>query len=175
MQFECWISQRHRDSKSRKGGSNSADEHGFVLRPGDNEAADAHLILRRYAGTGGDVEERLRRVELRRVVQFRARKFAATEAAKSSCDKCLAVRKQRGRVSPPREDEAAGRTPGSAGRIVQFRARREDLEGALTACNHHLAAEKQCCGVSKPREDEAAGRTPSSARRVVQFVARSTA
>src|SRR5439155_1490698 len=169
MQFECWISQRRRDPKSRKGGSDSADEHGFVLRPGDNEAADEHLILRQHAGPGRDVEERLRRVELRRVVQFRARKFAATEAAKSSCDKCLAVRKQRGRVSPPREDEAAGRTPGSAGRIVQFRARKNALEGALTACNKHLAVGKQCGGVSKPREDEAAGRTPSSARRIVQF------
>src|SRR5205823_9456273 len=175
MQFECWISQRHRDPKSRKGGSNSADEHGFVLRPGDNEAADEHLILRQHAGPGRDVEERLRRVELRHVIQFRARKFAATEAAKSSCDKCLAVRKQRGRVSPPREDEAAGRTPGSAGRIVQFRARKNALEGALTACNKHLAGGKQCGGVSTPREDEAAGRTPSSARRIVQFRARKNA
>jgi len=77
MQFECWISQRHRDPKSRKGGPNSADEHGFVLRPGDNEAADEHLVLRQHAGPGGDVEERLRRVELRRVVQFRARENAA--------------------------------------------------------------------------------------------------
>src|SRR5437868_14964140 len=74
MQFECWISQRHRDPKSRKGGSNSADEHGFVLRPGDNEAADEPLVLRQHAGPGRDVEERLRRVELRRVVQFRSGK-----------------------------------------------------------------------------------------------------
>src|SRR5205814_672885 len=40
MQFECWIGQRRSDPKSRKGGSKSADEHGFVLRSGDNEAAD---------------------------------------------------------------------------------------------------------------------------------------
>src|SRR5437764_3443650 len=148
MQFECWISQRRRDPKGRKGGSNSADEHSFVLRPGNNEAADEHLILRQHARPGRDVEEWLRRVELRHVIQFRARKFAATEAAKSSCDKCLAVRKQRGRVSPPREDEAAGRTPGSAGRIVQFRARENASAVALTACNKHPAIGKRCGGVA---------------------------
>src|SRR5207253_4090528 len=163
MQFECWISQRHRDSKSRKGGPDSADEHGFVLRSGDNEAADEHLILRQHAGPGRDVEERLRRVELRHVIQFRARKFAATEAAKSSCDKCLAVRKQRGRVSPPREDEAAGRTPGSAGRIVQFRARKNASDGASTAGNHQLAGGKHWRGATQPSDDDAARWPPTTA------------
>src|SRR5438477_1806042 len=81
MQFECWISQRHRDSKSRKGGPDSADEHGFVLRSGDNEAADEHLVLRQHAGPGRDVEERLRRVELRRVVSSAV---ARTTSAPSS-------------------------------------------------------------------------------------------
>src|SRR5437764_929174 len=138
MQFECWISQRHRDSKSRKGGPDSADEHGFVLRSGDNEAADEHLILRQHAGPGRDVEERLRRVELRHVIQFRARKFAATEAAKSSCDEYLAVGKQCGcvatRLTSPRAGEAARRTPGSAGRIVQFRARKNERRAVAFPC-----------------------------------------
>src|SRR5439155_15308371 len=92
--------------------------------PGDNEAADEHLILRRYAGPGGDVEERLRRVELRRVVQFRSGKNELLHSswAHSCCDEHSAVRKQRCRVSTPREDEAAARPPPPARRIVQFRA-----------------------------------------------------
>src|SRR5207237_10090565 len=116
MQFECWISQRRRDPKGRKGGSNSADEHSFVLRPGNTEAANEHLILRQHARPGRDVEEWLRRVELRRVVQFRARKNVVLHScwAHSCCDEHSAVRKQRCNVQVASEDEAAGRTPGSA-------------------------------------------------------------
>src|SRR5207248_9171023 len=123
------------------------------------------------ARPGRDAEEWLRRAELRRVVQFRARKNVVLHScwAHSCCDEHSAVGKQRCNVQVASEDEAAGRTPGSARRIVQLRARKDGLEGALTACAEHLAVGEQCRRVTKPRGSQATSRTPGSARRIVQF------
>src|SRR4029077_14321974 len=111
----------------------------------------------------------------RRIVQFRApKKVAGHESAATICSEHLAVGKQCGRVTKPRGAEAARRTPGSAGRIVQFRGRMKTV-AVSAACGEHLAVGKQCGRVTTPRGSEAAGHTPGSAGRIVQFRARENA
>ena len=103
--------------------------------------------------------------------KFRACKVAGVVV--TSYDEHLAVGKQCCRVKTPPDDEAAGRTPGSARRIVQFRARK--VAGVKSSCDEHLAVRKQCCRVTTPCGGEAAGGRPSPARRIVQFRARKVA
>src|SRR5205814_8709304 len=94
------------------------------------------------------------------------------DGAVTACDEHLAVGKQRGRVTRPRGGEAAGRTPGSARRIVQLGARKTAVAVA-TACDEHLAVGQQCGRVTIPRGGEATGndkidRAPLSSQRRAQ-------
>src|SRR5436190_6679219 len=92
----------------------------------------------------------------------------------TACDEHLAVGQQRGRVTTrltsPRRAKAAGRTPGSARRIVEFRARKNERRAVALSCHdEHFAVKKQRCRVKSPRGSEAAARIPSSAGWIVQF------
>ena len=86
--------------------------------------------------------------------------------------RCLG--QQCGRVLGTCVGEAAGRRPGPAGRIVQFR-KRDDAGGAKTACNEHPAVGQQRRRMNLACVGEAAGCRPSSASRIVQFRARKRA
>ena len=93
----------------------------------------------------------------------------------SSCDEHLAVGQQRRRVQIACGAEAAGGGPGPAGRIVQFRARRELRLSLCSSCDEHLAVGQQRRRVKAACGAEAAGGSPGPAGRIVEFRAREIA
>src|SRR5207249_638446 len=117
-------------------------------------ACDEHLTVRKQCGrvTTPRVSEAARRTpgSARRIVQFRACKNAIAVA--TTRDEHLAVWKQCGRVATrltsSRGGEAARRTPSSACRIVQFRARKNERRAVALSCHdEHLSVKKQRCRV----------------------------
>src|SRR5437763_1290043 len=68
--------------------------------------------------------------------------------------------------------EAAGRRPGSARRIIEFRARDRVAGAILTSGDEHQAVKQQYRPVTISCGAEVASGRPGSARRIVEFGAR---